>query len=109
MIFDEKTVFSEDIKNPSKTRKNLEQKKGFKNLYIVAFREGSTKPEIYPTLQFKQKRFNPEAKGELYVAGVFTAETDALEMVRRLCEISTEIDDTLNFREAFNRYREESD
>ncbi len=106
MNFDERVVFSEDIKNREKTIKMIKKNKGFKNLYIVAFRNDALKPEIYPTLQFKQKKLSSDG---LHVIGVFKDESEALEMIRKLCELAVEVDENFDLREAFLRYGEGSE
>ncbi len=103
MIFDEKTVFSEDIKKPEKLKHKLNSMKGFEDLYIVVFRGNQKGPEIYRTLQFKLRAVSTD---DFHVIGVFKSEDEAFEFIRKLTEISVKKLEMIDYRKAFSIYEE---
>lgn len=105
MIFHDRVVFSEEIKKPEKAVEKLHSNKGFKNYYLVVFKGESVKPEIYTTLQFKQKHFKTD---DFNVIGVFVSEDEAIEMIRALAEISVNSGTDFDFKKAFELYGEVS-
>ena len=102
MRFDPEAVFSEDIKKPEKTKKKLNSGKSLLNLYVVSLRDDFKNPEIYRTLQFRQKNFPTDT---LNVIGVFKSEDEALEFIRNLSELALTESGELDFKEGFNKLK----
>lgn len=103
MIFDEKTVFSADIKKPEKIKNKLNNSKGLENLFLVVFRGDNNKPEIYQSLQFKFKAISTD---DFLVIGVFKGEDEAFEFIRELTELSVNALGDFDYRKAFSIYEE---
>lgn len=99
MIISKDIYTDNKIKRPYRQLRLILKGKVRRNIYMVCFINDTGKLEIYPTLQFRQKKMR---ELNLMVIGLFASMKDATEFICRLTDISLESKCDFDYRQAFN-------
>lgn len=83
MKFNDYMVVGESINNPGKVIKKINNRKPVLNHFLVFDNNGHL--EIYSSLQFMQKNL---VNLNMELVAIFKEQSEAIEFIRKLCDIS---------------------